>query len=83
MFAVLMLCGASVALAIDLQNLDNKKYDVKITQNGTTTSTSIEPNTTVGNVASGEAEIEVVNVGTIKASGQDTVVIKDGKVSKK
>jgi hypothetical protein len=80
--ALLTLSAASV-LAIDLQNQDDKKYEVKITQGATTSDTSIEANTTVGNIASGDAEIEVVGVGTIKASGQDTVLIKDGKVSKK
>lgn len=70
------------ANAVDLKNEDSSKYEVKIHSGASTTSTSIEGNTTQSNVCS-ECEIEVVGVGTIKASGSEVVVIKDGKLTKK
>jgi hypothetical protein len=69
------------AYAVDLKNEDDTKYEVKITSGASTTNTSIEGHTTSLGVCS-ECEIEVVGVGTIKASGSETVVIKDGKLSK-
>ena len=73
---------SSAAFAVDLQNQDGKKYDVKITQGATATSTSIEANTTVSNIFTGAGTVEVVGVGSVQASGDEVVVIKDGKVTK-
>jgi len=84
----LFLCGCTIALcfisgyAVDLKNDDGTKYEVKIHSGATTTSTSIEGNTTQLNVCS-ECEIEVVGVGSIKAQGSEVVFIKEGKLSKR
>lgn len=66
---------------VDLKNADGTRYEVKISSGAMTTSTSIDANTTQSNVCS-DCEIEVVGIGKIKASGSETIVIKDGKLSK-
>lgn len=66
---------------VDLKNADGSRYEVKISSGAMTTSTSIEGNTTQSNVCS-DCEIEVVGVGIIRASGSETVVIRDGKLMK-
>ncbi len=68
------------AFAVDLVNKDSQKYEVKIHDVGTTNS-SIEGNTTKVSVCS-DCEIEVVGVGSMKASGSEKIIIKDGKLSK-
>jgi hypothetical protein len=78
MVTSLFLCSA--VLAADLINKDSKSYEVKIHDVGTTHS-SIEGNTTKVSICS-DCKIEVVGVGTIKASGSDKIVIKDGSLSK-
>jgi hypothetical protein len=72
---------AASTYAVDLKNADSTRYEVKISSGAMTTSTSIDGNTTQSNVCS-DCEIEVVGVGRIKASGSETIIIKDGKLSK-
>lgn len=72
---------ATITYGVDLKNADGSRYEVKISSGAMTTSTSIDGNTTQSNVCS-DCEIEVVGVGRIKASGSETIVIKDGKLSK-
>jgi hypothetical protein len=78
LIAVLVLSCAASAWAVDLRNEDSRRYEVKIHSVGTT-NTSIESNTTQMSVCS-DCEIEVVGVGKVKASGSETVVIKDGSL---
>ena len=78
---VLTTLGAPV-YAVDLRNEDGSSYDVKINSGAMSTSTSIGGSTTQSNVCS-SCEIEVAGVGKIEASGSETVVIKDGKISKR
>lgn len=66
---------------VDLKNADSGRYEVKITSGAMTTNTSIDGNTVQSNVC-GSCEIEVVGVGKIQASGSETVIIKDGQLSK-
>ena len=66
---------------VDLKNSDGTRYEVKISSGATATNTSIEGNTTQSNICSA-CEIEVVGVGKITASGSETIIIKDGKLSK-
>lgn len=80
--AAAVLAFAGTAAAVDLKNEDSKKYDVKVEVGASTTSTSIEGNTTKVSICS-DCKITVVGVGTVEASGSDVVVIKDGKLSKK
>jgi len=68
------------AFAVDLVNKDSRKYEVKIHDVGTTHS-SIEGNTTKVSICS-DCEIEVVGVGSMKASGSEKIIIKDGQLSK-
>ncbi|MCU0844329.1 MAG: hypothetical protein MUC76_05315 [Spirochaetes bacterium] len=75
--ALVLLCAASV-WAVDLRNEDSRRYEVKI-HSGGTTHTSIEGSTTQMSVCS-DCEIEVVGVGSVKASGSETVVIKNGSL---
>jgi hypothetical protein len=67
--------------AVDLKNQDGTRYEIKINSGATASSSSIEGNTTQSNVC-GDCEIEVTGVGKISASGSETVIIKDGKLSK-
>ena len=66
---------------VDLKNSDSSRYEVRISSGAMTTSTAIDGNTTQSNVCS-DCEIEVVGVGKIRASGSETIVIRDGKLSK-
>lgn len=78
-----LVLTASAAWAVDLKNEDNKAYAVKIHTTAGTTSTSIEAGTTVSGIYSGDGEIEIEGVGTIKAGDDEVVIIKGGKISKK
>jgi hypothetical protein len=73
--------AASAVLAVDLVNEDPRGYDVRIHTVGRI-NTSINGNTTQMSVCS-DCTIEVVGVGTIQASGSETVVIKNGSLSKR
>lgn len=75
------LALSASAAAVDLKNEDSRKYEVKVEEGASTTSTSIEGNTTKVSICS-DCKITVVGVGTVEASGSDVVVIKDGKLSK-
>lgn len=68
--------------AVDLRNEDGVRYEVKVHDGPTTLNTSIDGNSTVVNICS-SCEIEVVGVAKIKVKGSETIVIKDGKLSKK
>jgi hypothetical protein len=78
--AALLLLIATV-FPVDLKNEDGQRYEVKIHTGSSTLNTSIDGNNTQLNVCS-DCVIEVVGVGTVKAKGSVTVVIKDGKLSK-
>lgn len=78
--AALLLLTATV-YPVDLKNEDGQRYEVKIHTGSSTLNTSIDGNNTQVNVCS-DCVIEVVGVGTVKAKGSVTVVIKDGKLSK-
>lgn len=74
------LVVASPILAVDLKNEDSQSYDLKIHDGPATTHSSIEGNTTRTSICS-DCTIEVVGVGSIQASGDAVVVIKDGQLS--
>lgn len=78
---VALACGA--AAAVDLKNEDGKRYEVRVSQEGSgaTLETSIDGSSTTSNVCD-ECVIEVVGVGRISASGSETVVIRDGRLTK-
>jgi hypothetical protein len=69
------------AFAVDLRNEDSQSYTVRVHDVGTT-HTSIGSSTTMASICS-SCEIEVEGVGSLKASGSETVVIKDGQLSKR
>ena len=68
------------ALAVDLDNDDSRRYEVKIYSGASTLNSSIESKSKQLQVCS-SCEIEVVGVGRVKVSGSVTVLIKDGKLS--
>lgn len=73
---------ATTVLATDLDNQDSKDYDVKVrTGAGSTTNYTIYHGSTKLNICSGPCEIEVVGVGTVKVTGKEKVVIKNGQLS--
>ncbi len=75
----LVLFGCS-ALAVDLKNEDSTTYEVKIHDGPSTTHSSIEGNTTKSGICS-DCKIEVVGVGTVEASGDKVVIIKNGQLT--
>ena len=79
--AIALFSAALTVSAVDLKNEDSKTYEVKIHEGAATTTTSISGNTTRSNITS-DGKVEVVGVGTIEASGDVTLVIKDGALSK-
>lgn len=80
LLAVSMLLAMSL-FAADLRNEDGKRYEVKVSDGGTTRNTWIDSNSSVLSICS-NCEIEVVGVGKIKLSGSERAVIKNGKLSK-
>ena len=75
-----LLLMAATAFPVDLKNEDGKRYEVKIHSGSSTLNTWIDGNTLQSSVCS-DCLIEVVGVGTVKAKGSVTVVIKDGKLA--
>ena len=67
-------------MAVDLKNEDSTKYEVKVHDGPATTSTSIDGGTTRVGICS-DCTIEVVGVGSVAASGDQVVLIKDGSLS--
>ena len=63
--------------AVDLRNEDSKTYKVGVHERSFTTWTSVSGGTTLYGVCP-ECRIEVVGLGTVRASGADVVVIRDG-----
>jgi hypothetical protein len=80
-FVAAMLFLIANVFAVDLRNEDGRRYEVKIHSGATTLNTWIDANSTSLSVCS-DCEIEVEGVGKIKARGSESVVIKDGKLSK-
>jgi hypothetical protein len=77
---IFALAGVPV-WAVDLKNEDSQTYTVLIHETGTT-HTSIGSSTTMASICS-SCEIEVEGVGSVRASSGETVVIKDGALSKR
>ena len=75
-----LLLMAVTAFPVDLKNEDGQRYEVKIHSGSSTLNTWIDSNTLQTSVCS-DCVIEVVGVGTVKAKGSVTVVIKDGKLA--
>jgi len=79
---LIFVSSSSAASAVDLVNRDNGGYEVEVTSTSGTTSTSINPLTVKNNICSNTCEIKVKGVGTIKATGSETVSIENGALSK-
>lgn len=79
----LMVLGLSgTAWAGDLMNRDSKKYDLEVScGSGSKTQTSISGNTTQSGGAGKGCTIAIKGGGSIKASGDKNVVIKNGALS--
>ena len=77
MLAVLAVSVSGAAAAVDLKNEDSKTYKVGVHERSFTTWTSVSGGTTLYGVCP-ECRIEVVGLGTVRASGADVVVIRDG-----
>jgi hypothetical protein len=76
----LLLLAASQAVAVDLVNKDNKSYKVRVTSDNGSTTTSIGPMTSMGNICYGSCRIEVETVGSIPASYDQSILIQAGKL---
>ena len=77
---VLVLFSATGAFAVQLRNEDSGRYDLRIDSGISTLSTFVNSNTTM-KACDDTCSIEVMGVGTIEASGDETVVIQDGELS--
>ena len=78
----LAICGLllpfpRISEAVDLRNEDSKTYKVGVHERSFTTWTSVSGGTTLYGVCP-ECRIEVVGLGTVRASGADVVIIRDG-----
>ena len=80
--SLILVSNSFAAFAADLVNKDNTGYEVEVTSSSGTMSTSINPLTVKTNVCSNTCEIKVKGVGTIKATGSETVSIENGRLSK-
>lgn len=77
LFTVLCLCGA--VLAVDLKNEDSRTYEIKIHDGPSVTNSSISGNTLRTSICS-DCKVEVVGIGTVEASGDQVVIIRDGNL---
>ncbi len=78
LFALCFAIGNQTpAAAVDLKNEDAKTYKVGVHEQSFTTWTSISGGTTLYNICP-ECRIEVVSLGTVRASGSDVIVIRNG-----
>jgi hypothetical protein len=62
---------------VDLKNEDSKTYKVGVHERSFTTWTSVSGGTTLYGVCP-ECRIEIVGLGSVRASGADVVVIRNG-----
>ncbi|WP_421655696.1 hypothetical protein [Leptothermofonsia sp. ETS-13] len=74
-----MLLSTGSALAVDLQNDDNKNYEVKIVEANRVVQLSIKPNSTEKSVCQTACSIELQGE-VVGAVGDTTVTIKQGKL---
>lgn len=81
LFTILFILAAAGLFAADLVNKDSVSYDISVETYGTT-HTSIGSSTTQSGGAPDGAKITVKSTGsTIKVSGNNDVIIRDGKLS--
>ncbi len=78
----LAICGLllpfpRISEAVDLKNEDSKTYKVGVHERSFTTWTSVSGGTTIHGICP-ECRIEIVGLGTVRASGSDVVVIRNG-----
>lgn len=69
------------AKAIELRNEDETQHQVKITSTAMEKDIAVRPMTLSLVVCVGECTFEVEGVGTVRASKNDVVTIRDGKVT--
>lgn len=74
-----VLLSTGSALAVDLQNDDNKNYEVKIIEGNSVIQLSIKPNSTEKSVCQSICSIELQGE-IVGAVGDTTVTIKQGKL---
>ena len=75
--AALAVSVSGTAAAVDLKNEESKTYSVGVHERSFTTWTSISGGTTIHGICP-ECRIEVVGLGTVRGSGSDVVVIRNG-----
>ncbi len=75
----IVLLSSSSALAVDLTNKDSQPYQVKVTEGSNTKEISLEPGATE-KVCSSTCQIDIDGIGSINASGTETLTIKNGAI---
>lgn len=78
--AITVVAIAGTSYAIDVVNEDQRQYDVRITSSAMKRDMKLEGRTLSLVVCVGTCEFYVPGVGRAKASGNDVVTIRNGKL---
>lgn len=73
--------AAIAAVASDIENQDQRDYELKIrTSPGATSNRTLYHGSKAAGICSSPCEIEVVGIGTVKLDGKNSAVIKGGRI---
>lgn len=75
----IVLLSSTNVLAVELANKDNQAYAIKVTQGSETQEISLEPGATQ-EVCNANCQIEIDGVGSINATGTETLSIENGAI---
>lgn len=81
MTAMALIVGAGAAHAIDLRNEDEVDHQVTVTSTSMSRDLALRGLTLSLVVCVGQCEFDVPGVGSVKATGNDVVTIKNGTVT--
>lgn len=80
--ALVLLALTPAAQAVDILNEDGRDYDVIVVENGAESSFTLFSGGAEDDVCAA-CTLEIEGLGSIDASGKDTIVISGGKLTKK
>lgn len=79
---LLALCPVVPAAAVDVVNGDGRDYEVTVTENGVASRFTLFSGGDEEDVC-GACTVSIDGVGSIEASGKETIVVSGGRLSKK
>lgn len=79
---LLSLMLAPAARAVDILNVDGRDYDVIVTENGVESYFTLFSGGAEEDVCAA-CTVEIDGIGSIEASGKETVIVSGGKLTKK